>query len=409
LSKRTILFVDDEQNILEGLRTRLHRQRNKWEMRFALSGKAAMEILSAEHVDVLVTDMRMPEMDGLTLLKLAQRDHPSVVRIVLSGHAEMEAALRAIHVAHQFLTKPCEAGVIENTVDRACNLQELINNELVREIVGKVDNLPSPPIVYSGLMVALNNEFIGTRQVADILRRDIAMCAKTLQVVNSALFHVARKITEIEDAVTFLGYNTIRQIVLSVEVFNAHRKSRLAGEPLESMQNHACLVGSLASRMFPGKREQEDAFISGLLHDIGKLVLAAHLPAAFLEIQRTMRISGGAMVEAEQQVLGVTHAEIGAYLLGLWGLPYPIVEAVANHHRPERVESSEFGVLAGVYVADRLIHEVTPPRSGAEATESGLDMAHLEKLGVAAHVPEWRAMAEEELKSGARGLVSAMN
>ncbi len=120
------------------------------------------------------------------------------------------------------------------------------------------------------------------------------------------------------------------------------------------------------------------------------------------------RSPGGAMVEAEQQVLGITHAEIGAYLLGLWGLPYPIVEAVANHHRPERVESSGFGVLSAVYVADRLIHEAASPRSGAQTTESDLDMAHLEKQGVAGRVPEWREMAQQELKSGARGLVSAM-
>jgi putative nucleotidyltransferase with HDIG domain len=408
MCKRTILFVDDEVNILEGLRTRLHRQRAKWEMLFAQSGKAALEMMSRTRVDVLVTDMRMPEMDGLTLLKHAQQAHPSVVRIVLSGHAEMEAALRAIHVAHQFLTKPCEAGVLENTVDRACNLQELINNELVRQVVGKVDNLPSPPIVYSRLMVALNNEFIGTRQVADILRNDIAMCAKTLQVVNSALFHIPRQITDIEDAVTFLGYNTIRQIALSVEVFNSHRKGRRAGPVLESMETHACLVASLASRMFSIKQQQEDAFIAGLLHDIGKLVLAAHLPSAFQEIQNAMRRDGGTMTAAEQQMLGTTHAEIGAYLLGLWGLPYPIVEAVANHHRPERVESPEFDVMASVYAADHLIHELMASQTGAGPLDDALDMEQLEKWGVGARAPQWREMALAELQSGAHGLISAM-
>jgi putative nucleotidyltransferase with HDIG domain len=408
MTKRTVLFVDDEKNILEGLRTRLHRQRNKWDMLFAQSGQAAVEILRQGGVDVLVTDMRMPEMDGLTLLRLAQKDFPQVVRIVLSGHAELEAALRAIHVAHQFLTKPCEAGVIENTVERACNLQSLINDNVVQHLVGKVDNLPSPPMVYSGLMVALNNEFIGTRQIADILRRDMAMCAKTLQVVNSALFQFSRVITEMEDAVAFLGYNTIRQIVLSVEVFNSHHKGRLEGAALDALQSHACLVGSLASRMFPDRREQEDVFIAGLLHDIGKLVLAAHLPEAVLEIQAALRNGELTMHQAERRVLGTTHAEIGAYLLGLWGLPYPIVEAVANHHEPRRVDSAEFGVLAGVYVADQLIQELGPPRPGAPQEGSFLDMEYLEQMGVAAQVPEWREMARQEISTGARGLVSAM-
>ena len=408
MTKRTVLFVDDEWNILEGLRTRLHRQRNKWEMLFAQSGHAALEILQQGGVDVLVTDMRMPEMDGLTLLRLAQRDYPRVVRIVLSGHAELEAALRAIHVAHQFLTKPCEPGLIENTVERACNLQSLINDDAVQKLVGKVDNLPSPPMVYSGLMVALNNEFIGTRQIADILRRDMAMCAKTLQVVNSALFQFSRVITEMEDAVAFLGYNTIRQIVLSVEVFNSHHKGRLEGAALDALQSHACLVGSMAARMFPDRREQEDVFIAGLLHDIGKLVLAAHLPDSVLEIQAALRSGEHTMHHAERHVLGVTHAEIGAYLLGLWGLPYPIVEAVANHHEPRRVDSREFGVLAGVYVADQLIQEAMPARPGGPLERSTLDLEYLEQLGVAKQVPEWREMARQELQSGARGLVSAM-
>ncbi len=124
MSKKTVLFVDDELNVLEGLRTRLHRQRSKWEMVFVQSGREALERLAQGDVDVLVTDMRMPEMDGVTLLKRAQEEYPRVVRIVLSGHAELEAALRAIHVAHQFLSKPCEAGVIENVVERAVLLAD---------------------------------------------------------------------------------------------------------------------------------------------------------------------------------------------------------------------------------------------------------------------------------------------
>src|ERR1700690_3600413 len=119
---RRVLFVDDEPQILEGLRHRLHRQRKQWEMLFAESGKAALKILAHEPVDVIITDMRMPQMDGATLLTKVKELYPRVVRIVLSGHAELETALRAVPVAHQFLNKPSEPGVIEGVVERACNL-----------------------------------------------------------------------------------------------------------------------------------------------------------------------------------------------------------------------------------------------------------------------------------------------
>lgn len=409
MSKKTVLFVDDELNVLEGLRTRLHRQRSKWDMIFVLSGKDALERMAQGDVDVLVTDMRMPEMDGVTLLKRAQEEFPRVVRIVLSGHAEMEAALRAIHVAHQFLSKPCEAGVIENVVDRACNLQSLLHNEVLEKCVGRIENLPSPPLVYSQLMVALNNEFASPISVASILKQDMAMCAKTLQLVNSAFFGFAQKITEVEDAVTYLGYNTIRQIVLTVEVFHRPKSKALPAVALEAMQTHAGLVGALAANLLPERRDKEDAFIAGLLHDIGKLVLATEMPEANKQVQMLALKPDISPLDAEIQILGVTHAQIGAYLLGLWGLPYSVVEAVANHHAPADVEIPGLSVLTAIHVADALLHEemrIRRPTSGRRWPI--LDVAFLEKQGLSKNLPAWRDKARQQVDAGARGMSKAL-
>jgi len=389
--KRRILFVDDEPQILEGLRHRLHKQRKQWDMLFAESGFAALELLAKEPVDVIITDMRMPHMDGATLLKKVQEKYPSVVRIVLSGHAELETALRAVPVAHQFLNKPSEPGVIENVVERACNLQMLVTDDIVKQVVGKIEKLPSLPRVYSQLMAALSNENASTDDVARILKQDMAICAKTLQVVNSAFFRLPRSIGKIEEAVRYLGLNTVKHVALAVEVFNLGKgQSRPPpGFSMEALQQHSLLVGEVAAGFFADKQAKEDAFVVGLLHDIGRLLIGVELSTHMAAIMLEMKTSNCSMTDAEDKVLGVTHAEIGGYLLGLWGLPYPIIEAVANHHAPSRVDSTEFGILAAVHIADALIREEFNSRKTSEPFP-GLDPVYIEKLGVAEKLDGWR-------------------
>jgi HD-like signal output (HDOD) protein len=398
MTKKTVLFVDDDPHILEGLRTRLHRLSRKWVMRFVGSSRAALDLMAREPVDVIVSDMRMPEMDGTTLLKLVQERHPRIVRIVLSGHAEVETALRAIPVAHQFLSKPCEAGVLENVVERACSLQGLINEDVVRTIVSRIDRLPSLPQLYTQLVAALANENLCADDIARILKQDLAMCAKILQIVNSAFFRLSRSISRVEEAVSYLGFNTIKQIVLAVEIFSysAAGNGRLE-LPLQKLQSHAVAVGGLGAALFSDKRKKEDAFVAGLLHDIGKLVLCVELPDDVERVTQEMRAENCAMNVAEQHIFGVTHAEIGGYLLGLWGLPFPIVEAVANHHTPGRVEHDGLGILTAVHIADWLVNH--PQRNGeheAGRQTSGLDLDYLERLGVAAQLDTWIALADRE-------------
>jgi HD-like signal output (HDOD) protein len=395
--KRRVLFVDDEPNILEGLRLRLHGQRHQWEMSFVESGEAALELLSRTPIDVIVTDLRMPRMDGATLLQHVHQRYPHIVRIVLSGHAELQTSLRAVNVAHQFLTKPSEPGVIENSVERACSLQLLINDDKIREAVGRVDHLPSLPRVYSQLKVMLLNENASAGQVADIMKKDMAICAKTLQLVNSAFFRLSRSIVEIEEAVMYLGFSTILQITLAVEVFQQGRVATgPVGVSLHHLQGHAVLVAQVASGLFTDKKQQEDAFVTGLLHDIGKLILAVELPSYLDALTTEMHRSGCSSHEAEITTLGVTHAEVGGYLLGLWGLPYSVIEAVANHHAPWHVDTREMGMLAATYIANGLVHDLCA-QGVSDDQASSLNPTYIESLGVTGQIAEWREKASREV------------
>lgn len=399
--KRRILFVDDEPRVLDGLRDRLRRQRGRWEMFFVGSGQDALDLLSAQPIDVIVTDMRMPQMDGATLLHRVHDQYPHVVRIVLSGHAELETALRAVPVAHQFLTKPCDAGVLENVVERACQLHETLSDETVRRTVGGVKRLPSLPQAYWQLITAMENEQVTTEHIAAIVKRDVAMTAKLLQLVNSAFFRLPRSIAKVEEAITYLGYNTLKRMVLAAEVFGQGRAHPVvAGPPLEAQQAHAVVVGNIAMQLFADKRQQEDAFIAGLLHDVGKLIIGMERPDNVKQVSRVAGEERLSMHAAEQRLFDMTHAELGGYLLAVWGLPYTIVEAVTNHHQPGRVSQRGFELPWAVYVADALANELGAVRSSPEeAKPERLDQGLLDGAGFGDRISEWRELAGAQVRA----------
>ncbi|MFQ5587929.1 MAG: HDOD domain-containing protein [Nitrospiria bacterium] len=389
---KRILFVDDEPRILEGLQNMLHRQRRKWDMVFALGGENGLKALEKDAFDVIVTDMRMPGIDGAALLREVQENHKNTVRIVLSGYTELEAALRIVPVAHQFLTKPCKPEILENVVERACNLQVLVSNEALLKIIGKIEKLPPLPRMYTALTNALANPDTGAGEISKILEQDMAMCAKLLQLVNSSFFASAMKISNIQFAVVRLGFQTIKNLALSLELFQSDIPTKVTGFSVEKLQKQALLTANIARGLLSEKQHSDDAFMAAMLHDIGMLILATELSDDLEEAVYISRSEKIPLHAAEEKVFGVTHAEIGAYLLGVWGLPYPIVEAVANHHRPSRVPSQHFDTLAAVYVADYLRQEaenVQPPPT--------LDHEYLKNLGVLDQLDTWRKLSLKQV------------
>jgi len=397
---KRILFVDDEPMILEGLQNLLRRKRKKWEMVFALGGEKAIEALEKTPFDVIVTDMRMPGIDGATLLKEVHLNYKKTVRIVLSGYSEMEAALRAIPVAHQFLSKPCKADLLDSVIERACHLQDLISDEILLKALGNIDNLPPIPRMYTALTNALVDPDTGAEDIAEILEQDMAMCAKILQIVNSSFFASAMPITNIKAAVTRLGFQMVKNLAMSLEVFKARTTPHVIGFSVDLLQEHSLLVANLAQKFLRDKRQSEDTFMAAMLHDIGQLIMATELPDQFKKAIETVKTESVPLHVAEEKIYGVTHAEIGAYLLGVWGLPYPIVEAVANHHNPGRVLSHDFGALSAVHIAESLISEAEENLKGPPY----LDLDYLENMGVMDQLPSWRKMVPELMENSEKGV-----
>jgi HD-like signal output (HDOD) protein len=390
MSLSRILFVDDEANILDGLQNILRKQRRIWDTVFALGGPAALAELDRAPVDVIVSDMRMPGMDGAELLQRVQHDHPSVARIMLTGHAEREAVVRALPVAHQFLSKPCEGESLRIVLERTCKLQTVLKDDAIRTLVGKIDKLPSAPESYWTLTKAIAKDNIGCAEIARIVERDPAMSAKVLQLVNSAYFGLGQHVTSIQDAVFHLGVGLLQGLALASHVFSTMENVAVEGFSLDGLQKQSLLTARLAKRLVSDPRRADEAFATGIVHDIGKIVLALGFRERFSEVVRASRETQRPFHEIEREMLGVTHAEVGAYLLGVWGLPFTIIEAVAYHHSPGFVTAGERDVLGALHVAATLVETESEPKAGHI-----LDIGFLESIGRAAELPKWRAMASD--------------
>jgi HD-like signal output (HDOD) protein len=352
---KRVLFVDDEVPVLDGLRARLHALRNRWEMVFVESGPRAITEIEHRPFDVIVTDMRMPGMDGAQLLDCVSERWPETIRIVLSGYAEDEQAARLLPVAHQYLSKPCEVRQLENVIARCLQLHELLREPRLRTAVGRMKQVPAMPRTYAKLRALLSSGEASVSSVSKIISADPAIAAKVLQVVNSAFFRRARAVTNIEQAVSHLGFVTIRNVAMSVEVFSQLPRTDLPARfDAEQLQQDAQKVAAIAHALTAGTARADDAMLAGLLHTIGYWVLVQQCRE---ELRRSLEYAmqhGVSLAEGEVAIIGASHAEIGAYLLGLWGLPHSVIEAVAFQHCPEKIPQTEFDVLAALVTAEKL-------------------------------------------------------
>ena len=373
---KRVLFVDDDPNVLTGLRNVLRTKRHEWDMVFAIGPDEALAKVAEGPFDVVVSDMRMPRMDGATLLAKIKQLQPRAVRMILSGQTELESVMKSVFIAHMFLSKPCDPALLQQVVDRACRLQAILNSDDLRASAGKVEMLPAAPKTYVALNEALMAPNSSVAVVARIIEHDVGLCAKLLQLVNSAFFGLPRRISSLGETVTYLGIVTIKNLALALETFStAAGSSGLSEAALLALQNHSLLTGQIA-RQIEAKdaKKAEEAFLAGVLHEVGWLVKVKD-PPPVKPVDRTL---------------------LGAYLLGLWGLPHPIMEAVAYHKEPRLLAHSTAELVDIIYVADHLAYEM----GGSQTAEQKLDLAYLAGIGIdEAQLSGMRAVATAVAKT----------
>jgi HD-like signal output (HDOD) protein/CheY-like chemotaxis protein len=397
---KDILFVDDDSSLLSALRRLFHPLREEWQMTFTSSATEALRILVHDPFDVIVTDLRMPEMDGIELLSKVRELHPEIVRIILSGQSELNLAVKSAAIAHQYLCKPVDGDTLQATVARATALKNSFEDPSLLALVSGIRSLPSVPALYRELIEQLQQPDTGVEEVVNIIVKDTAMTAKVLQLANSAFFGLSRRITSPKDAVIYMGIDMIKALAMAVNVFSQFQSSSRRFS-IDRMARHSVLTGMLARKIASeagaSRSVADDSFMAGLLHEVGTLILVNAYPDRYDEALERAERMGEPMWVAEKEIFGTTHPDIGSYLLWLWGMPGNIVEAVAYQRAPSACPVLAFGPLAALHAACCLGEEPPPggKASAGEADENGLDRGYFRALALEERVPRWIELADE--------------
>ena len=395
--KRRILFVDDEPMVLNGLQRTLRKMRRDWDMTFVGSGREALDVLGKKPMDVIVSDLRMPEMDGGRLLADVKKQHPQVVRIILSGQLDQEMTLKSVQLAHQSLSKPCDAEVLKHTLAKLFALRDFLSDDSIKSIISQIESLPSMPSIYTEIVSEMQSDDPAIKKVGEIISKDISMTAKILQMVNSAFFGLFQKIKSPEQAVMMLGMETIKALVLSVKIFSEFNQNNFSWFNIDELFDHSLAVSVYAKTIIKNENPDQglinNSMMAGLLHDLGKLILATNFEKSYRQVLAEAQGTGKNPLDLEYDAFGTSHAEIGAYLMGLWRLENSIIEAIAFHHLPARSMSQNIGLLAAVHVGDALDYEART--YSPENTQLQCDTEYLDKLEITGRIPQWRQACGE--------------
>lgn len=395
--KTRICFVDDEPNILQGLKRFMRPLAEEWEMEFHLSAEAALlSMAQTGPFDVVVSDMRMPGMDGATLLARVRQSYPATVRVILSGYADQDAILRTVGPAHVYLAKPCEGECLRAAIRQPLALRRLLSSDSMRQALGSLESLPSPPDLFVRLEQELRSPRASAVSVAAILGADTAATAEILKLTNSAYFGIGRPVTTVLQAVRTLGLETIQTLALRTAIFRRFSGSPTVGPFLEKLNRHSLLLSRLgrdiAKTMGMADDLAQAAGCAAMLSNVGVLVLLDCHGEQYLRVLADV----GPEIpvhQAEMSAWGVHHGLVGAYLLGLWGFADRVVEALAHAPTPSGVGHGDNVLLSVVHLA-RTLAPPLPVLPPAVADIRHLDSDYLTRAGLVGLLPHLAELAQ---------------
>ncbi len=396
--EKNILLADADVNTLEELRQALGQQ---WKVTAVGSGAAALEALKKGAYDGIIASLCLPDLETAQLLNRVRSKHPKTVRFVVAAEKDRERVVKEVLGAHQFLIRPFDAYALRTTVERALVFDLWVDNDKLRKLAARMRTLPTMPALYLEIIAALKSADTTTEEVATLIAKDMAITTKLLQVINSPYFGLPRTVTSPQEAVGLLGFEIVKLMVMSIKLLNQYERTKMGEFSIERLWQHSTAVAHSARRLVllqTGNRAlAEEAFAAGLMHDVGKAVLAGNFSEQYQGAQSLARKREIPMWEVEKEIFGASHGEVGAYLLGLWGLPLNILEAAALHHQPARTASKGFTGLTAVHVANVLEHEAAASQFEGEVAPK-LDMEYLTEIGMIECLRPW---CEEILGPGA--------
>ena len=406
MRKKNILFVDDNQNIINGIKRQLRPYREQWEIFFADSGAQALLLMRQQAIDLIVTDMLMPEMQGDELLKQVREEFPAAVRMILSGYADEETLRKGLELAHQYLSKPCNAEMLRKAISQVFKIQACLNNPRIIAGLGDPKQLPSLPKIYFELNTALADENSTVSDIAEIFSRDMVLSAKLLHMINSPYFGMNRIISNLSDAINLIGLQKLNNLLLSVHVKTAFPVLNAdMALYMEYLWLDAARVAELARLIAISENQQGDrpdqAYLGGLLHNMGLLIFMSRGGEQLKTLMEQVKNTDTPVAELETAIFGFTRSEATAYILSLWKIPPRIVEAILLQNTPNLTDYDGFNALSAVHIAACLLR----PSVMSECErlfEMNLDYGYLQRLKKLERLPDWQILAMKVLEFHAR-------
>ena len=387
---RKILLVGNNGEEKPGLLKALTSPAHEWEVDWISGGQRALEQLSRASYDAIVCHMDLPGLSGVNLLEIVRKHYPQIVRFMLSEATTTENQYKTAGTAHQILPLNNQKNFV-TILQRSFALNNTLQQPELKRLVLKLRNLPSLPSLYTDMMAEIESSEASLERVGGIISQDPAMSAKILQLINSPFFGLSRSVVSPTQATTLLGIDIIRGLVLCINVFSQFNPMTLEKLGISSLWEHSARVGSyakiVAREEHADKKTVDFSFTGGVLHDIGKLVLADNLPVQYFSALGSSARKEVELFETEKEIFGATHAQVGAYLLGLWGLPQPIVEAVAFHHTPMDYPVDKFNPVSAVHGANYIEHQLHPAHWTRKT--SLMQAGYFEKMGLPNHKDQW--------------------
>jgi len=398
--KKRILFVSEDQALCQEFQAQCPGPESVWTVQHVRTEEEALALCLQQTIAVIVADVNLNGKSGNDLLDAFMRRQPKALRIVISDLADVASTVKCIGHAHHHLLKPCSAQTLLLALEQAFAQEAWLPSEPLQGFIAQMRQVPSPLKAYQQIVQEMKSPTCSLEKIGNLVAQDPAVAAKILQLANSTVVGRELNVVNPAEAIGYIGLETTKAVVLLAHTFSSFDNLKLARFSIEDLWRHSVDVGRLARQVAvlekAGEDVAEQASAAGLLHDIGKLLFAANHSGLFGKVLRLAREQQCNLWEAEAQVLpGVGHAELGATVLGIWGLPKSITEAVALHHCPCRLGRHTFSAVTAVHVANILDHENHPDAN--IIMPSMINTSYLNDMGLAGRVEDWRKGCKESM------------
>lgn len=397
-----ILFVDDDDSVLDSLKRLFFDLDEDWNFTFALSGSETLKILAEDVYDVVISDLRMPEMNGAQLLKEIKRLYPSTIRIILSGYSDTGYIIKTVEVADQFLSKPISPEELISTIRKALSSNDYIDNKEFKDTVDQYELMPTIPLIYMEICEAVNLKNVEIKDVARIVKKDIIISTKILKLVNSSFFGLRRQIDYVEDAINYLGFDVVKALALTTELFRSGERDKKSAKAVGKINRMSIMNAKLASHIMKHGGADDNmikmAYLTGLLCDLGKIVFIDNIPNYYEKLAKCMNEKNLLYHDAEKKLFGITHGELSAYLLGKWGFNEIIINNIFKHHDYSELKKEKLTIAGSVIVANLLVsHKLNEFKYANSIRKSLLNVLEDNEINNQ-HIDFWMSLIDEKGK-----------